>query len=263
VDRVDINVPESVPGDNGRADELFAFGANAPEDTAPAAPTAPQETPKRPRGRPKKVKETPPMRGSSVQTENAVDQAPDPYDPARYRKSSGLHAARGVKKLLTVIPVRKPKKGEFVRVHPGEDFRMEATMLTDDTEGSRDDLYLVTPDMEDEVVGEPTACQKLLVTAITKQGNVFVWPLSIQAEGGRKSTWISSLHDGMKAAEKRWVRVCSNMGLGAYDIFEASAQWADPEWPDLTFREILRLAFRDRTVDSENHPLLKSLRGEV
>src|SRR5262245_21929300 len=113
MDRVDVNLPESAPADNGRTEELFNYGANVPEDTAPVAPTAPLETPKRPRGRPKKTKETAPAPEASIKPESAEDQPPDPYDPARYRKSGGLHAARGVKKLLTVIPVRKPKKGEF------------------------------------------------------------------------------------------------------------------------------------------------------
>jgi hypothetical protein len=53
------------------------------------------------------------------------------------------------------------------------------------------------------------------------------------------------------------------MQLGAYDIYEAAAKWADPEWPALTFREILTKAFRDNLIDRLDHPLLKSLNGEV
>jgi hypothetical protein len=36
-----------------------------------------------------------------------------------------------------------------------------------------------------------------------------------------------------------------------------------PEWPDhLPFREMLKIAFRDRIVDGLDHPVLKRLRGE-
>ena len=44
---------------------------------------------------------------------------------------------------------------------------------------------------------------------------------------------------------------------------EAAADLAAPEWPDLTFAEILRLAFKQRVIDSYDHPFLKQLRGEA
>ena len=34
-------------------------------------------------------------------------------------------------------------------------------------------------------------------------------------------------------------------------------------WPDKPLRDLLRAGFRDRFVDSEAHPVLKRLRGEV
>src|SRR5262249_12374225 len=132
------SLTESSPESNGRGDEMFAFGANVPDEPSQEA-----------------------ILVQPNQEEPAVDDVPDPFDPARYRKSRGLDAASGVKKLLNVVPVRKPKKGEFVRVHSSPAYRMEALMLTDDAEGSRDDLYLVVPELEDELVGEPTACRKL------------------------------------------------------------------------------------------------------
>lgn len=52
------------------------------------------------------------------------------------------------------------------------------------------------------------------------------------------------------------------MSLGAYEMFEASATIPDPKWPDVSFQELLRLAFRDRLVDRFDHPLIKRLRGE-
>ena len=62
---------------------------------------------------------------------------------------------------------------------------------------------------------------------------------------------------------ERWVRVTANMSLGAYEITEASATIPDPTWPDLSFKELLRIAFKDRVVTDLNHPLVKRLRGET
>jgi hypothetical protein len=54
------------------------------------------------------------------------------------------------------------------------------------------------------------------------------------------------------------------MNIGAYDVFEASSTIPEPEWPkDLTFEQMLRIAFKGRLVDSLSHPVLKRLRGET
>jgi hypothetical protein len=52
------------------------------------------------------------------------------------------------------------------------------------------------------------------------------------------------------------------MGLGAYDIFEAAGTIPDPQWPDVSFAELIRIAFRDRLVDRPDHPVIGRLRGQ-
>jgi len=37
----------------------------------------------------------------------------------------------------------------------------------------------------------------------------------------------------------------------------------DPVWPDFSFQEILKIAFRDRLVDRADHPLVQRLQGVV
>ena len=64
-------------------------------------------------------------------------------------------------------------------------------------------------------------------------------------------------------ASKRWVRVASNMHLGAYDVYEATGSLPDPEWPSKTFEQLLEVAFKDRFVRDFDHPVLRQLRGEV
>ena len=55
----------------------------------------------------------------------------------------------------------------------------------------------------------------------------------------------------------------SDRSLGAYEVYTAAASWAEPEWPDLPLKEVLRLAFRDKHITTANHPVLKRLRGEA
>ena len=53
------------------------------------------------------------------------------------------------------------------------------------------------------------------------------------------------------------------MSLGAYDVFEATGDIAEPEWPQLRFEEILRIAFGNRYITDAGHVVLKRLRGEI
>ena len=54
-----------------------------------------------------------------------MTEAPDPFDPAALRLDQIFTDGTAVKKLLTTIPVRKPSRQDFVRVHPDAptDFR--------------------------------------------------------------------------------------------------------------------------------------------
>ena len=38
---------------------------------------------------------------------------------------------------------------------------------------------------------------------------------------------------------------------------------ADPAWPELSFYELLKIAYRDRMITSLEHPVVKRLRGLV
>jgi hypothetical protein len=49
--------------------------------------------------------------------------------------------------------------------------------------------------------------------------------------------------------------------LGAYEFATALNGLADPTWPDITFNEVLKIAFRDRIIDNPDHPVIKRLRG--
>jgi hypothetical protein len=53
------------------------------------------------------------------------------------------------------------------------------------------------------------------------------------------------------------------MGAGYYDVHVATGNLSDPEWPDLSFAEILRFAFKSRFIESLDHPSSSALRGEV
>jgi hypothetical protein len=53
------------------------------------------------------------------------------------------------------------------------------------------------------------------------------------------------------------------MELGAYEISEAVGDLPDPEWPDLSLQELLKIAFKDAYIDRIDHPVVQRLRGAI
>jgi hypothetical protein len=125
------------------------------------------------------------------------------------------------------------------------------------------ECYIVAKELRPELMTEATFRSKLLVTAMSRQGVLFLWEVNLPRENGRADEWSRTMLEAVKLAATGWVRVVANLDLGAYDIFQASAQLADPEWPEISFNQILRVAFRDRLINSLDHPVLRRLRGEA
>ena len=50
-------------------------------------------------------------------------KTPDPFDPSSLRLDQSFADGEGVKKLLLTVPVRKPNRQDFVRVHPDAAYR--------------------------------------------------------------------------------------------------------------------------------------------
>jgi hypothetical protein len=185
---------------------------------------------------------------------------PDPFDPAYLTLSQDFATATGARKLVTTIPVRKPSKESFVRTHPDEAYRLRTYVLELKEAG---ELYLVAPTLWEALKAEPTVSPRLLVTTVNRDGTLFVWPIRLPGPDGRIDDWNRSALEAADMARSRWIRVAANMDLRANEITESSAITADPAWPDLSFREILRIAFRDKMISSWDHPVLRRLRGEI
>jgi hypothetical protein len=188
-----------------------------------------------------------------------INTTPDPFDPAALRLNQSFADTVGVKKLLTTVPVRKPNRQEFVRVHPDPAYRLTPAAIIELKEDR--EVYLVTPAMASELPSEVT--QAALLTAINRQRVLFLWLVKLPGPDGKHNEWHRSAAEAAERGMHRWVRVAANMSLGAYELGEAIGNLPEPEWPDVPFPEILRLAFRNHIVDRPDHPLLQRLRGAV
>ena len=179
-------------------------------------------------------------------------------DFSKYRLSQDFLSQVGVKKVLSTVPVRKPSKQEFVRVHPHEEWRLDTLLL--ELKDEREN-YLIAPELHEELseFATPTS----LLTTISRQKVLMLWPTKLPGLDGRSNPWHDSALQAAKLAEEKWVRVSANMSLGGYEVFEALGNLSDPEWPDdgINFGRLLEIAFRGRIINSLDHPIVKKLRG--
>jgi hypothetical protein len=180
---------------------------------------------------------------------------PDPFDPKSLRINQAGVPSFGTRKLLTTVPVRKPGRQTFVRVHPSEQYRLDTAVIELKVDG---EIYLVRPHLHDNLAEEITPVT--LLTTMDRQSNVFFWYVKLPKDG-RANEWHASAMTAAEKATKSWVRVVPNMALGAYDVHVAIADLGEPEWPTLSMRDMLQIAFRDRYIEDFDHPVITKLQG--
>lgn len=223
--------PETAPMNPAASDSQLPTSPASSPTSPPPAPTPP--APERP-------------------------QPPDPFNIETLRCSLNFADGLGVKKVQGAMPCRKPGKAEFVRVRPGEEWRLMTAVLEMER-GIERQTYLVAPHLWPELSGEISPA--LLLTCVNRQSDMFVWRIKLPGADGRSNSWTESALQIAKAAETRWCRLVSDVGNGHYSHFEPTVALTDPQWPEISFQEIIRLAFRDRLIDSLDHPVIRELRG--
>jgi hypothetical protein len=179
-------------------------------------------------------------------TDAGVPELADPFDPAALRISGDAEIS--TEKVLTAVPVRKPKKDEFF-VERESDLDRQ--------------VYVVVPSCADAL---PEVIRRSrLFTCISRRGTMFLWPARLPSESGSGSgqRWAETALKIAEQAESLWVRMWGDLDLGGYAMIRAKGNLAEPKWPDKTFAELLRIAFESRIVDRPDHDLIRELNGEL
>lgn len=186
--------------------------------------------------------------------------APDPFDPSTYRVSQTLAAAAGVKKVLTDLAAIPPNKAWWVRRHPAPEYTLDTFVIELKEEK---ETYLVLPPLWPALVAEATFHRKTFHLAVTMQGKPFLWPVRRPADDTREpDRWMKAPLEAIRLAADKWTRISWNVATQQHDVVTCEST-ATPEWPDLPFRELLKLAFKNFVIDHRDHPVLKRLRGDM
>lgn len=197
------------------------------------------------------------MTSLSLATSPSTDVAAyDPFDPANLRLDQNFVEMSGAKRLITTIPVRKPNSQDFVRTHPAPEYRADVGIieLKEDREA-----YLLSPAIANAVKRE--SIPVTIYTSINRQGVLFLWPVKLPRADGKILGWHTTARSAAEYAMKHWCRVQADMSLGGYVTTEGPSTIPPPEWPDMPLKEMLRIAFHTRFIDSLDHAVLNRLRG--
>ena len=174
------------------------------------------------------------------------------------RLKANYGATLGVKKLLTLVTVGKPKKQIFFRTHSAAEMTFDAMLL--EQKESRES-YVVMPDVAQEVSELVRPVQ--LHAAIDRQNNVFLIPVPLPGEGGTRNPWHESLAQAVEHAKLKWIRITANMHAGGYDVYEAEAALPEPEWSADDIDKLVEVAFRGKIITSLDHPVIQTLLGKI
>jgi hypothetical protein len=195
----------------------------------------------------------------AVPPDEPEEPAFDPFDPEQLRTAA--MADIEIEKVLTSVPVRKPDRREFVRVHPDPAYTLD-TLLLERRNGIDQENYLVMPAIQHLVL--PELRRVRLFTAITRRGVLFLWPIKLPLEDADRMRRVSET--ALLAAEQAktlWVRVPWNHDLGGYELHRAKGDLGEPQWPDKSYRDLLEIAFRHNVIDRPDHPVIRELEGEL
>jgi hypothetical protein len=157
------------------------------------------------------------------------------------------------------VPVRRPAREWFVRVHPDAAYHLQTAVIELKEVG---EVYLVSQDLWPDLAGESTFTSKMLFLTVNRQQVVFFWPVRLPGADGRVDTWSKSALEAAQLATRTWVRVSPDQSLGGYNVYYAEHA-LDPVWPVQAMGALLRIAFKERYIDTLDHPVLRQLRGEV
>lgn len=161
--------------------------------------------------------------------------------------------------VVTHAPVRKPMKHEYFRVHPAPENRFTTVVYED--KATRE-FFIVAPKMIPKLRAISEVSVVTLVLFMTKQKVMGIFPLKMGGSTG-SAGWQSTALAATELAKTTWVRMQADMALAGYRVMKAKGDLGEPEWPEMPFKDILNVAFKDRVIASEDHPVFNTLLGRA
>ena len=148
------------------------------------------------------------------------------FDLERLRLSQDFPSQVGVKKALLTVPVRKPDRQWFIRVHPDLDWRLETAVLELKEER---ETYIVDPDMWPELPGE--LVPKVLFTAINRaisefpKGRKYLISLSFRGKASVRPAQVGGFDVNIVIHGSTAVRGRGDLVAYRWALWKLTAPW--------------------------------------
>lgn len=157
------------------------------------------------------------------------------------------------------IQVGKPNQNSFFRVSNDPEMFLETYLVR---LKERNENYIVSPDLWEQLLMEPTFKPYRIVVGVTRQGTPFLWPLKLPGPDGKLDDWSQAALEIAEISKTHWTRMISNMEAGSYEAFHPANCQIQPVWPNKTLQELVDLGFKGRIITNMDHAVLRELRGE-
>lgn len=168
----------------------------------------------------------------------------------------------GAMEVLSRVPVRKPMRDEYFRIRPGDE-NCFTTVLYEDRGAQMREYYFVAPAMIPVLRAYAQVSVATLMQFYTRQGVLGIFPLKLASDTTTQNGWNDTAMKAAQLAKTKWVRIQADMALSGYRIFVAEGELGDPKWPDTPFSELLDIAFKDRVIATEDHPVINKVLGRI
>lgn len=156
-------------------------------------------------------------------------------------------------KAVTTIPITKPDPQMWVMIHPEWELGPLPAVTLDQR------TYILSPEIAQSVLRDSDWKLIRLYPTITLLGDVSLWPVPLDGS----NSWSDSMIAAASRARKGLIRVQSNQRARQYEVRVPLGEVVEPVWPNLTFDEILDIGLRDWIIDSDGHPVVRRLLGQL
>lgn len=152
--------------------------------------------------------------------------------------------------IRTNVPYGKPPS-EPIRVRPAAEASFLAFLLEQRKGG---EPFLLDASLR-SLVGS-RARSAVIRLAVNRAGEPFLIPEMVAGPDSRLHPWNVSRNAALRVAETRWVRMVPNLSKAAYQVFASDEDSAEPEWPEESIQELVKLAFAGRIIKDAGHPVI-------
>jgi hypothetical protein len=177
-------------------------------------------------------------------------------DLSTLRKRQDFDNLTATQRLRTRVPVGRPGKQTWFRVHPDPGWALPGHTLEWEEDGT---TFFVLPDVAAEL--EHDLKRVMLRTVVTPQATPSLWPIRMPNADGTDNSWFVSARDAAQRAEVNWIRIVANREASAYEVHLATADYGEPNWPAEGFRSLLKIAFAGKVIETIDDPVVRRLLG--